>query len=137
MQRLRIIFREVLGFQLIAYFGWREAAVACFTNIEINNLQVIFRFPIQSLERDYQRVQLRIDCEGNDRFSPGNLLYGMVYCSENTVDQRPRSVPYCRLVLLLMYHLIRCCEVSHQQDEIMISAETSGSPSFERLMGPR
>ena len=62
-------FREVLGFQLIAYFGRREATVACFSNIEINNLQVIFRFPIQSLERDYLHVQLHIDCEGDDKYN--------------------------------------------------------------------
>ena len=49
-------FREDNGFQMIAYFGWQVAAVACFTSFEINYLQVIFRFPIQSLERDYLRV---------------------------------------------------------------------------------
>ena len=61
-------FREDNGFQMIAYFGWQVASVACFTNLEINYLQVIFRFPIQSLERDYLRVQLRIDCEVNDKY---------------------------------------------------------------------
>ena len=52
-------FREDNGFQMIAYFGWQVASVARFINLEINYLQVIFRFPIQSLERDYLRVQLR------------------------------------------------------------------------------
>ena len=61
-------FREDNGFQMIAYFGWQVAYVACFTNLEINHLQVIFRFPIQSLEGDYLRVQLRIDCEVNDKY---------------------------------------------------------------------
>ena len=121
-------FREVLGFQLIAYFGWREATVACFSNIEINNLQVIFRFPIQCLERDYQRVQLRIDCEGNDRFSPGNLLYGMVYCSENTVDQRPRSVPYCRLVLLIRLVLFQYGYVA----DVPLDQTLRGQPTARR-----
>ena len=49
-------FREDNEFQMIASFGWQVASVACFTNLEINYLQVIFRFPIQSLERDYLRV---------------------------------------------------------------------------------
>ena len=61
-------FREDNGFQMIAYFGWQVASVARFTNLEINYLQVIFRFPIQSLERDYLHVQLRIDCEVNDKY---------------------------------------------------------------------
>jgi len=61
-------FREDNGFQMIACFGWQVASVACFTNLEINYLQVIFRFPIQSLEGDYLRAQLRIDCEGNDKY---------------------------------------------------------------------
>ena len=31
-------------------------------------LQVVFQIPGYSLERDYQPVQLRIDCEGNEKF---------------------------------------------------------------------
>ena len=34
-------------------------------------------------------------------FSPGNLLYEMVNCTENIVGQGPSSVRYCRLELLI------------------------------------
>ena len=61
-------FREVNGFQMIAYFGWRVATYTCFTDLEMDYLQVIFRIPIYSLDRDYQHVQLRIDCEGNEKY---------------------------------------------------------------------
>ena len=34
-------------------------------------------------------------------FSPGNLLYEMVNCTENIVGQGPSSVHYCQLELLI------------------------------------
>ena len=34
-------------------------------------------------------------------FSPGNLLYEMVNCTENIVGQGPSSVRYCQLELLI------------------------------------
>ena len=70
-------FREDNGFQMIAYFCWQVVSVACFTSFEINYLQVIFRFPIQSLERDYLCVQLCIDCEVNDKY------YGYDYVGDD------------------------------------------------------
>ena len=61
-------FREVNGSQMIAYFGWRLSTYTCFTDLEMDYLQVVFQIPGYRLERDYQPVQLRIDCEGNEKY---------------------------------------------------------------------
>ena len=60
--------------------------------------QLSFLFLVRFLQRLIGLCQFRW-------FIPGNLLYEMVYSSENTVIQNPSSVPYCQLVLLIRFVL--------------------------------
>ena len=62
-------FRIVSESQMTAYFGWRVASVCCFSNDELHYLRVLFGLPFQSLVRDYQWAQIRIEIdEGEDYY---------------------------------------------------------------------
>ena len=63
-------FRMVTEKQMQAYFGWRIATVCCFTNYELNYLHVLFAIdiPMQSLIRDYQRVQISVGLDADEEY---------------------------------------------------------------------
>ena len=53
---------------MAAYFGWRVASVCCFSNDELNYLRVLFRLPVRSLVRDYQRAQIRVEIDEGEEY---------------------------------------------------------------------
>ena len=61
-------YRPVTEDQLKFYFGWRISTICCFSNFELNYLQNLFALPMQSLVRDYQRVQLGVGVEDGEEY---------------------------------------------------------------------
>ena len=42
--------------------------MCCFSNDELNYLRVLFRLPLRSLVRDYQRAQIRVKIDDGEEY---------------------------------------------------------------------
>jgi hypothetical protein len=117
-------FRLVSEAQRAAYFGWRVASVCCFSNDEPNYLRVLFRLPVRSLVRDYQRAQIRVEIDDGEEYYEYDLVGddGRRVSVGPEVEERSYTADEQRRFLLELQELGYSSRLPSQQlvDEISI-----------------